>query len=249
MFEANRLFTDETKIKIAMEYLVKNFWSIVAFGYNEKNLGESKKLRDELLEKIEKFDSNKSKDLVSLEPSEIESELVSFNQDAVLLKNKILKQNELLKSLIQAIEESKQETNENKTPTNSLPTQSSPETVNSQNQEYFCYPVNGYIAVDDNLELTNHINEQEVEENSPSQAKQENILFQCPKCHTSIDQSSISYDMYEIHVQECDTDKNLTCMFCYLLFDKSKVNEYTEHIEQHLTQLNHDLRNTNSEVD
>jgi hypothetical protein len=107
--ETNRLLKDETQFKLAFNYLINHFWSIIAFQYNDENLDKVKRLRDCLLEKIDSIDKkiqNSNLNLTSLSNEssinviDFESELDVFKHSANQIKNKIAHQNEIVKNLI-----------------------------------------------------------------------------------------------------------------------------------------------------
>ena len=61
-----------------------------------------------------------------------------------------------------------------------------------------------------------------------------NEIYLCPKCNTSFDSSRISTKRYEMHLNECDANNKLVCVFCSKLFDKKEQKPYETHIQSHL---------------
>lgn len=284
LLETNKLFTDETKFKSSIEYLIKNFWSIIAYGYNDKNLSKLKHVRDDLLLKVDKVDKLVSIAIQTQDQKRetsnlinsislingLDTELVSVKQETFSLKEKVLRQNELLKAFISEISNvtNLHEQSLNKNPDTSLDQEdkssrmsksqtslgpAEPETsINKATHDYYYYNVNGYIAIDGTLELNEQIekkpsvNGEAESEPSPSASEEvkernESLLYKCPKCKTSVDSASISYETYQLHIENCDADNNLICMFCLCWFDKANQDEYLEHIDHHLVQLSRDL--------
>ena len=131
--EADRMFVNEFCFKPAMYYLINHFWSIIAYQYNDENLGKLKLLRDSLLSKIDNVDKKLQEDTSiqhkqpavtttnsntssnnntsssinsSINVIDFENEMEMFKQEAMALKNKLSQQNELVKSLIQNLSQS-----------------------------------------------------------------------------------------------------------------------------------------------
>lgn len=52
--ETDGMFDDDDRFKPAMDYLVKNLWSIIAHEYDEKSLQSTRLIRDSLLGKFER---------------------------------------------------------------------------------------------------------------------------------------------------------------------------------------------------
>lgn len=59
-------------------------------------------------------------------------------------------------------------------------------------------------------------------------------LYQCPKCNTSIDSRLISFQVFSKHLENCDAENNLTCMFCLRSFKKEDENAYINHVNEHI---------------
>ena len=123
LIETNKLFKTNVDLNDSMKYLIKNIWSLIAHEYNDKNLDQLKLVKDELVNKLQapsttkqKIDSSvntdntdtdtdtTSTDMISL--NEIESLVTSYKIDAETLKDKLFKQNELIKELKQQFESS-----------------------------------------------------------------------------------------------------------------------------------------------
>ncbi|RNA07009.1 hypothetical protein BpHYR1_046625 [Brachionus plicatilis] len=94
LIQANRIFSDEAKLKDSMQYLVKNLWSSIAFSYTDGRLVNLTKARDELMEKLEK---NGQKCRVNLDHLGKQMELLHSNN--LMLKNKFEEQKKILSSL------------------------------------------------------------------------------------------------------------------------------------------------------
>jgi len=121
LIETNKLFKTNLDLNDSMKYLIKNIWSLIAHEYNDKNLDQLKLVKDELVDKLQapsitkqKIDSSvntdnttantttTTTDIISL--NEIESLVTSYKIDAETLKDKLFKQNELIKELKQQFE-------------------------------------------------------------------------------------------------------------------------------------------------
>lgn len=119
--EANRLFTDSSKLKLCMEYLINNFWSLVAYLYTDENLADVKDLRDSLLSKLnkaitelKKTEMSESKDsmntvlgqsMTMLQLNDLSKEMRACKEETDSFKEKILAQNQMLKEFIRQVEE------------------------------------------------------------------------------------------------------------------------------------------------
>lgn len=113
LIAVNELLTDKSKLGASLDYLVRGIWSLIAFEYNSKTVESVKKVVDGLLLNIKKFESNEvyinsateTKSTLSIQSPNpelisITNELISHSQNAQNIKDKIQKQNEMLKELI-----------------------------------------------------------------------------------------------------------------------------------------------------
>lgn len=60
------------------------------------------------------------------------------------------------------------------------------------------------------------------------------VIYQCPKCNTSIDPQQIAYEVFLKHMQNCDVERNLVCMFCLRSFTKEDEDDYVDHVNSHM---------------
>lgn len=60
LIETSKLFKTDQDCIDSFKFLIKNIWSLIAHEYNEKNLEQFKKVRDELLNKLDKVNLNQS---------------------------------------------------------------------------------------------------------------------------------------------------------------------------------------------
>ena len=107
--------------------MLNHFWSIIAYQYNDENLTKLKALRDSLLAKIDNVDKIVAASVLATEQDQqhldhrhqnsvdhatssmnssinvidLENEIETFKQDAMLIKSKVVQQSELLKNLIE----------------------------------------------------------------------------------------------------------------------------------------------------
>lgn len=232
LIEANRIFDNESKLKDSMQYLIKNFWSSIAFTYADRKLLALTRTRDQLLFKLENACQKSDKDLKF---NEIVKQMECLQENNLKLKAKLAEQNKLLDSFLDLYEKSRnvpqepiEENSEEKTLTNeAIP-------------EFYLYNAHGYIAIDQDLSLNKELQAKPVDGLfNTDQTK----LLKCPKCLTTVDTDSISYEMYQAHIENCDGESNYVCMFCLCWFDKSRQHEYLNHIDVHLGQLGSELNN------
>ncbi|CAF0848875.1 unnamed protein product [Brachionus calyciflorus] len=230
LLETNKIFSEESNLKDSMKYLVKSLWSSIAFEYADGRLVNISRLRDELLDKIDKSTHETNQQRLKI----LEDEVELFKNNNHKLKIKLEEQNKILNDLAQVYTKSKYETacnsKENK--------DQAPVPVN----DFYYYNTNGYIAIDQDLSLNEDL-QQSQNLTKPNHQVNNSNLLKCPKCLTTVDAKSISYDMYQSHVENCDGDANHVCMFCLCWFSKDQQQGYLNHIDIHLKQLGNELNN------
>ena len=227
--EANKIFSSEDKLKDSVEYLIRNLWSSIAFNYTDDKLLQLTNTKNELLRKLETKYQKSGKEL---KLDEMSKQIEALYLNNLKLKEKLTEQNKLVNSLTDLFEKSRtvpelvEEIEENTL-------------INEEIPQFYLYNIGGmkgYIAIDQDMSLNKDL------QASPSnlcQNEPENLL-KCPKCQTAVDGDSVSYEMYQDHVENCGGDSTFVCMFCLSWFDKSQQNEYLNHIGVHIAQLEND---------
>lgn len=235
LIETDQIFTDELKAKLSMEYLIKNLWSVIACDFSESKLSNIRQIRDKLLNKIDK--STQHTDNTEQRVHILESDLTHLKDTNDRLKLKLEEQNKLLKELVDLNSKSIIVTPSETTSTTTQMTPPITSTTNTPVNDFYYYNTNGYIAIDKDLSLNEAIKPKEPTPLASS------TIYKCPKCSTTVDSESVSHEMYEIHVKNCDGESNLVCMFCLCWFSKEQQQEYLNHIDMHLRNLGNELNN------
>jgi hypothetical protein len=109
---------------------------------------------------------------------------------------------------------------------------------NSETDALYAFNINGFIAVDNSLELYKHFDEKnlnEEETKSTLETSPKEFILKCPKCNICVSGSSIPKDSYEEHVKNCETI-DMSCMICLRPFKINQQKEYEDHINEHLEQ-------------
>jgi len=118
LIETNKIFKTNEDCIDSVKYLIKNIWSLIAHECTEQSLGDFKKVRDELITKLNKMDSEIKENMSSSQLGTNSIDLISnvevetITNETNTLKEKLQKQNEMLKELKQQIENSKLKTKE-----------------------------------------------------------------------------------------------------------------------------------------
>jgi len=107
--ETNKIFKTDKDCTDSMKYLIKNIWSLIAHDYSDTNLDQLKVIRDELVNKIDRANINTQATTMD---SAVNVDLISNNEliESLAMENfaeKLAKQNEIIKLIIQKVEETK----------------------------------------------------------------------------------------------------------------------------------------------
>lgn len=229
LIEANKIFTSADKMKDSMTYLVKNLWSSIAFNYIDAKLLTLTRTRDELLHKLDPQSEHGEEKTLCLE--EMTTLMHTLHSNNIKLKARLAEQNKVLNGLADFYK-NKNSASVDETVEKTLTSEEIP--------EFYLYNASGYIAIDQDLSLNKELQTRPAaRQNDTEQTR----LVKCPKCLTTVDLETISHEMYQAHIENCDGESNYVCMFCLCWFDKSQQEEYLNHIDLHLGQLGNELNN------